>query len=116
MFEMVASYLSGCFFSAIDPRVKDKFLMGSPTLIIITVTCYLTFSVFLKRYIDSQKKSYFVHSIFAICIFNFYAFVFSTYLLYKIVRYMIWSNYNIRCTSLDLSEGNETLEVESNKF
>lgn len=109
---MVANLNREFFNLKSDPRVREKVLMGSPYTLLFIVACYLLFSNVFKNYIRSLKQDYFAYSLKALSIYNIYAFIFSNYFLYKIVKYMIWSNYDFRCMALDLSTRNETIEVK----
>lgn len=91
--------------------MRDKPFMGSPVYIIAFVIVYLLISKYLPEYMRSRKAKYFKIK-HALLVFDAYAAVASIYLLTKLVKYMIWSNYDFRCMGLDLSYRNETLEVK----
>lgn len=91
--------------------MRDKFLMGSPVLIIMFVIFYLAISKYLPMYMRSRKKKYFRIK-YALLIFDFYVTLASFYVFIRIVKYMKWSNYDFNCMGLDYSTNNETLEVK----
>lgn len=85
--------------------------MGNPSAIIIICVVYGIITVLLKHFIekrsnkfefDVNKFSLFIHSYFLIA---------SCYILYGIIKYMIWSKYDFKCHHVDLSEEPEVLDV-----
>lgn len=95
-----------------DPRVRDKILMGSPLSIGIILLTYVAFSKLLISFIRTSEMKYSKCSFErAFLFFNLYASLSSIYFTYKTVKYMEWSNFNFRCTGLDLSNQDETVEV-----
>lgn len=93
-----------------DKRVRDKFLMGDPYYLISMCCVYLIMTVLFTKFMKNNPKNIFdinklilfMHSLHLIA---------ASYILYGIVKYMIWSDYNIRCHEFDHSEDKEVIAV-----
>lgn len=98
------------FYQNADVRVRDKFLMNSPVYIIfLTIFYVITTNELLEKVKNNPK--FVINTKICLIFFYIYAAISSGYILKKLVKYMIWSNYNFRCMPVDMSTKPEVLEV-----
>lgn len=93
-----------------DVRSRDKFLMGSPTFVLAIVTFYLLITMYLLSTLKTRKERC-LNPISLFFCFNAFVIIMSSYFLYKLFKYMIYSNFNIRCMPLDEGTSYETMQV-----
>lgn len=114
MLKLLLNFLDIEIFSNLnsDVRTRDKILMGSPLSLSAVLLCYVGFSKILMHHKQLRKMLYSQRTIEVISfVYNLYASICSIYFVLKLVKYMIWSNFNFRCMSVDLSERDGTIEV-----
>lgn len=110
MSKTVIDFFYEIFYLRADVRTRDKFLMGSPVGILVIVTCYVVITKYLLNSLKSSKERC-LNPISLFFCFNTFVIVMSSYFFYEIAKYMIYSNYNIRCMPLDEGTNNETMQV-----
>lgn len=114
MLKLLLYIFDSKFFSNLssDVRLRDKILMGSPLSLFAVLVCYVGFSKILMHHKQLRNMLYSQRMIEVISfVYNLYASICSIYFVLKLVKYMIWSNFNFRCMSVDLSERDGTIEV-----
>lgn len=109
MFAYISNFLYEFFYVNADPRIRDKFLMGSPVPIAMFVIVYLLMSKFLPGYFKKRGKICDIK--YPLMVVDFYFASVSFYYLIKLVKYMVDSNFDFRCMPIDYSDRYETLKV-----
>lgn len=109
MFESFAEKYALFYLNA-DLRTRDRFLMGSPASVVIVCVTYLMMTWISLKIVENNPTLKINHKK---CIFvsNFIILISSTFVVIKIIKYMIWSKYDFRCMPLDLSMKPEVVEV-----
>lgn len=95
-----------------DKRVRDKFLMGNSDIIITICCVYLIITIMFTRYMKNNPKKIIDVSTLTLIMRTFYL-IATCYILYGIVKYIIWSSYNSRCNEFDRSKSEEVIEVSN---
>lgn len=93
-----------------DKRVSDKFLMGDPDPIVTVCCVYLVSTIMFTKYMKNNRKKL-INMSTPILLMDIFYLTATCYILYGMVKYMIWSRYNIRCHEFDRSESEEVMEV-----
>lgn len=93
-----------------DDRVSDKFLMGSPLPILAICIGYAIATTKFTNYMKNHPKLVLDMKV-PILMLQFYYLIVSCYILNEFIKYMIWSNYDIRCQPVDTSYKPESIKV-----
>lgn len=100
------------FYQNADKRIRDRFLMNSPVYIIFLTIFYVVLTKKLLTVVKNNRK-YVINTKVFLILFYVYSTIMSGYIVMKIVKYMIWSNYNFRCSAVDMSTEPEAMEVRT---
>lgn len=94
-----------------DPRTRDKFLMGSP-LLVIAICCLYAFLIkrIMPKVMD-QRKAF--NTRWVSLSLNFYLFLTASYFFYKSVKIGWFTKYSWRCEPIDRSNSEEAIEVNN---
>lgn len=84
--------------------------MGDPYYLMGICCVYLILTVLFTKYMQNNPKKILDMSKLTLFMHSFHL-IAACYILYEIVKYMIWSKYNIRCHAFDLSEDKEVIAV-----
>lgn len=98
------------FYQNSDERIRDKFLMSSPVYIVSLTAFYVVITNVLLKFMKNNPKYVINTKPFIVVLYIYYS-IMSGYILTKLVKYMIWSNFNFRCMAVDRSWKPEVLEV-----
>lgn len=98
------------FYVKADPRTRDWFLMGSPVQFLLLFGVYLMITKILDDTLNVYKEKV-VDMKYCVLALNCTLAAISWFLLFKVVKYIIWSNYDFQCMPVDTSTRPEVIEV-----
>lgn len=110
MFQKILRLYHEYFYIKADPRTRDWFLMGSPVKFLLLFGVYLMITKILDDTLKIQNKKV-VDMKYCYLALNIVLASISWYLLFKVVKYIIWSNYDFHCMPVDTSTRTEVIEV-----
>lgn len=111
MFLNISELYDEFFLFETDERVRDKLLMGDPDTLIAICCVYAISTIIFTKYLKKNPEKIVNNMSTPILIMHMFYLISTCYVLYGIVKYMIWSNYNFRCHEYDKSNRKEVLEV-----
>jgi hypothetical protein len=103
------------FYDMADPRIRNRFCMGSALPVIAWSLFYFVFVKFFLQRFMKTRKTYNVRSV-SILVYTFYTAA-HAFMIFKLAPYWL-TKYNWRCEPVDKSHSKDALEVtfEINKF
>lgn len=93
-----------------DERVREKLFMSSPVYIVSFTIGYLLLTFASMKFMKKNPKYVIDTKVPNIMLIVFFL-IMTGYLLVKLVKYMLWSNYDFQCMAVDMTEQPEVLEV-----
>lgn len=109
MFQTGLNLYNQFFYVKTNPRTRDWFLMGSPVQFLLLIGVYILVTKILDTLKAHDKKV--VDTKYCVLALNCVIASLSWCLLFKVVKYMIWSNYDFQCMPVDTSTRPEVIEV-----
>lgn len=94
----------------VDFRLRDKVLMSSPILMFLICACYFVATHWFKNFMIRNSK-YVINTKPLIVIYFICVLIKTIELFWRLVRYMIWAEYDFRCMAVDMSTEPEVMDV-----
>lgn len=93
-----------------DPRTRDRFLMGSPVIVVVICVFYaILINVLLKKFMENRKP---FNTRFISLGLNSYLLATAFYFFYMCCKIGWFTKYSWRCEPLDRSNSEDALEVK----
>jgi hypothetical protein len=106
--ELLKSTSHVFFYENADPRVRDKFLMGSPLPLLIICFGFVIMVKYGKKFMKNRKA---LNTRTALDLSNVSVLLIEIYLFCRSLEFAIRTNYNLKCEPLNRSKSGTGLEV-----
>lgn len=110
MYLNISEVFNQVFYENADVRTRDWFLMGTPFKLMLFYSTYLVMTKLINDIAEKKKRKYNMKNNFVLlyCVLT----LTTWYLMYKVVKYMIWSHQHyFFCIPVDHSLDEKTMEV-----